>query len=773
MVDYVQKPPVEDDIRHDDFDYDPSIEPKSAKAWLNLLLESEKAFERWNDHCDNIDKIYASLERLAQPARDKEFQMLWANIEVIKPAIFARPPNPVVVPKFKDRRPVYQSASEILERAVTVAFDQVHIAEFMKQIRDDLAIIGRGVAWCRYESGKGNGYYDHEKVCIDFKHRRDFLHSVSRCWYEVTWVAAASYLTRAEARERFRKHSGDCYQDAEYKVDKESKEVGGADDRERAKFWEIWHKGERRVVWVAQGCEDILDDADPHLDLQDFFPCPCPAYGTLQRGSLIPVPDSLQYKDQLDEINMLTGRIHALSDSLEAKGFYPSGGGELAEAIERAVKIKTPGEVLVPINNWAAFGGSKEVIIWLPIAEVAGVIKEVVTLRKEVINDVYQITGLSDIMRGETDARETLGAQNLKAQFGSSRIKDKQMEMVRIARDLVSISCDIICSKFDDETIIGMSQTQVPSKEIQQFQVQQLQEQIQQIMAQGQSPQFQQMRQQNPQQLQQMAQQAQQQVNQLQEQIEELTNKPNLDQVLTFLRDNRAKCFVLDIETDSTIIIDEKAEKEARTEFTGVLGTVLPQLSQMIATEPATADFCGQILKFITAPFRAGRQLDGAIDDLAELMKDKGDRPRGDDPQTAAAKDTNKTAIQIEQIKQQTEKQKNDAMNQLKAQELAMKDQHEKMKIASQEKMKLADIMAKQKDDEAKAQQQNQKAMHDREKHQADMIGKQADMQMDQQKLAIAQQSAQMKQADMAARGQERQAAQQFKQQQAAQRPPI
>ena len=101
----------------------------------------------------------------------------------------------------------------------------------------------RGVAWCRYESGKGDGTYDHEKVCIDFKGRRDFLHSISRNWREVSWVAAASYLTRGEARKRFHKHSGDAYQEAEYKVDKESAEVGGADNRERAKFWEIWHKG--------------------------------------------------------------------------------------------------------------------------------------------------------------------------------------------------------------------------------------------------------------------------------------------------------------------------------------------------------------------------------------------------------------------------------------------------------------------------------------------------------------------------------------------------
>ena len=129
----------------------------------------------------------------------------------------------------------------------------------VKQIRDDLVMTNRGVAWCRHESGK-KGYYDHEKVCIDFKHRRDFLHSVSRCWYEVAWVAAASYLTRSEARERFAKYSGDCYQDAEYRADKESKEVGGADDRSVPNSGRFGTRPSV-VVWVAQGCEDILTKA--------------------------------------------------------------------------------------------------------------------------------------------------------------------------------------------------------------------------------------------------------------------------------------------------------------------------------------------------------------------------------------------------------------------------------------------------------------------------------------------------------------------------------
>ena len=319
--------PADDDVRHDDLEFDPALEPKSAKAWLNLLEESEKAFDDWNDHCDNIDKRYANLERLTSKARAREFQMFWANTEVIKPSIYAKPPVPVVVPKFKDRRPVYQAASELLERCCVVSFDLAHINELMLQVRDDVVLYGRGVPWCRYEK-KGEGYYAYEKVCVDHKGRRDFLHSLSRCWYEVEWVAAASYLTRAQARDRFKKYSGYAYQDAEYKVDRDAKEIGGTDNRERAKFWEIWHKGEQRVVWVAKGCEDILDEDEPHLELQDFFPCPCPAYGTVQPGSLIPVPEVLQYEDQLDEINELTGRIHALSAALTVKGFYPGGGGE-------------------------------------------------------------------------------------------------------------------------------------------------------------------------------------------------------------------------------------------------------------------------------------------------------------------------------------------------------------------------------------------------------------------------------------------------------------
>ena len=771
-------PPADDDVRHDDLEFDVRLEPDKADAWLNLLRESEKAFEDWNDHCDKIDKRYANLDRLSAASRDREFQMLWANIEVIGPSIYAKPPAPVVVPKWKDRRPVPQAASEVLERCVTASFDLCHINDLMLLVRNDVALYGRGVAWCRYE--EKDEHHDYECVCVDFKQRRDFLHTVARNWFEVTWVAAASYLTRSEARERFSPFSGSCYQDAEYKVDRDAKEVGGMDSRERAKFWEIWDKTNKRVVWVAEGCEDILDEDDPHLECQDFFPCPKPAYGTLQRGSLVPVPDVLQYKDQLDEINLLTAKIHALSNVLEAKGFYPGGGTELADAINTALSINTPGRVLIPIGNWAAFGGTKEVIVWMPIAEIAQTITQCLALRKEIVQDIYQVTGLADIMRGSTDPQETLGAQQIKTQYGSSRIRDKQQEMVRIARDLVNIAAEIITEKFSEKTIIAMSQTELPSKAQVENQARVMAQQIGQ--QQMQLAQAQQQMSQPPQpgtppppsddqdpkkQMGPMLGQAQAMIDQGKRTLESLRTQPTFDQVMTLFRDSRIKAFTLDIETDSTIQVDENTEKQRRAEFTAVLAQLLPQLTQMITAEPQTAAFCGEVLKFTVAPYRAGRSLDRAIDDLAAIMQGKAQQPRGDDPTTIQAR----TAKEIEQLKIAHMKEKDQLDAKLKTQEMQMRDSHERAKIASNEKLKLIDMRGKAQDDQAKAQHTELKAMADREKHQADMMKSQSDLQAAAQKIDLAKQAAQVKQGDMAARANERQAMQQFKMSQ-PQRPP-
>jgi len=751
------------DLRLDDIEYDPEANPiRSAKAWLNLLEESKTAFEKYNSHCDRIEQRYASLMRLSDNTRDRQFQMFWANMETIKPEVYARPPVPVVTPKFKDRRRVPESASEFLERCCVVAFDLTRIDDLLKLVRNDLAMIDRGIVWSRYEGkrdkgGKKTGYRT-ERVCFDYKHRLDFLHGLARNWREVPWVAGAAYLTRKEARKRFKKFSGDEYQSADYKVDRDSKEVGGSDGRERAKFWEIWDKTSERVIWVAEGCENILDEDDPHVDFTNFFPCPMPAYGTCQPGSLVPVPDVLQYQDQLDEIDLLTGRIHALSDALEVKGFYPAGTSEIAEAVQAAIAHNTPNRILVPISNWAAFGGTKDVIIWLPIDVVANTITQCVMLRKQIIDDIYQIVGLSDIMRGSTDPEETLGAQELKIQSGSVRIRDKQQEIVRLARDLVEATSDIITDKFDPVTMIEMSQTHLQTEQMHARKIGELQGQLQQIeqmKQQAQTPQGQQYLQQNPDAMQQV-QTAEQQ---LQHQLQQVQQAPSLEQVLEFISNNRSRSFVLDIETDSTIQLNEEAEKKSRGEFLGMLSNLLPQLSAMISAEPATAEFCGELLKFSVAPFRAGRSLDGAIDALVEQMKEKATMPQGDDPTTAS----NKVMLQIEQMKDATAQAKIKADADLRNKEIAQKDAHKRLELNNELQIERMRVQAKGGDPMAKMAEINAKAVAARQEHAMDMAESQQKLALGQQKIVASETAAQQKLAQNAQLHADRRQQQAFK----------
>jgi hypothetical protein len=302
----------------------------------------------------------------------------------------------------------------------------------------------------------------------------------------------------------------------------------------------------------------------------------------------------------------------------------------------------------------------------MPIVEIAQTITNIVELRKQIIDDIYQITGLSDIMRGATDARETLGAQQLKTQYGSTRIRDKQQELVRIAKDLVGISSEIITEVFDEETMIAMSQTQIPTLKMQEKQIADIQQQMlmqrQQLEQVKKDPRYLQAIQQNPEAAQQLDTEAQRALDAGQDAINSIVEKPNTEQVFRFLKDNRAKAFSLDIETDSTIMIDENGEKERRGEFIGVLSQMLGQIGQMVTATPESAEFCGELLKFAVAPFRAGRTLNGAIDQLIELMKAQQGKQQGDDPVTAQ----NKTALQIEQLKDATNKEKIQAESQLK-----------------------------------------------------------------------------------------------------------
>jgi hypothetical protein len=610
---------------------------KDYTYWKREIERAEKYFGNsfWTK-ADKLYKLYAKQQE--ETDGKKKFAMLWANTEVLKPSVYARPPLPQVSRRYKDADPVGRVAAELLERASSFEFERMNIDSALRATRDDLLLPGRGVAWLRYEADIETDPVSgmetvkaHRAVC-DYIHYRQFLHGPARRWEEVPWVAKIAYMTDEEGKKRF----GESWTNVQ--LDNKADSVSDSDSvrdpaLENAQFakatvYEIWCKTKRKTIFIAKSCDHVLAEEEPLIDFEGFFPCPKPVYATLTNNSLLPTPDYKYYQDQAEEIDHLTDRIDKLMDTLKLVGFYPAGAeGDVSSAIEKALSPNTQNQ-MIPVASWAAFSerGGGNSIVWLPIKDVAETIRACVELRNQIIQDTYQITGISDILRGQSEASETATAQSIKAQWGSVRIRDRQQEMARLARDITRMTCEIIAEHFDPEYLLQMAN--MPRPEMPQMPP----------MPEPPPPPPQTGDPQQDQQAMMAYQQAQQQAQAMQQQAQAAmqaaqAENQKIDQALALLRDEKLRGFRIDIETDSTIQPDEDAEKQRRTEFVTAIGGLLQQAVPMVMQVPELAPMVGETLLFTARGFRAGRQLEEEIEKAMKAVQERLTQQMSQQPQ--------------------------------------------------------------------------------------------------------------------------------------------
>lgn len=584
-----------------------------VRRWLAEIHEAESGkVAEWNERCGKIEKRY--LDESDRPENDRRYSLLWANIETLKPAVYSRQPQPVVATRHRDRDPVARMAAEVLERCLAYSADAYDEQSRMLDARDEYLLYARATLWVRYVArfGPDGESIASEEVVCDFVNRQDWLTNKARTWQEVRWISRRVYMSRDELVARFGKEIGQRVT-LDHKVSDATPIDGMPQDfYAKATVYEIWDKPSRRALWLAKGYkEDFLDKRDDPLGLRDFFPCPMPAYGTKTPSSLIPKPDYLLYQDQASEVDLLTRRIGLMADALKVRGMYA---GDEKDDIARLVKADD--NQLIPIQSWAVLadkGGINKVIEWFPIDMVAAVLKGCIETRRQIIEDVYQITGISDIVRGSSEPSETATAQQIKTQWGSLRIRDRQAELQRLARDVIRIKGEIIAERFGQNTLAAMSGIKLMTEREKQFaqaEMRVAQQQhaamLQQAQAMGQEP--------PP-------------APEPDPETAELLEKPTWDQVIELLRSDPQRRFVIDIETDSTIAADEAEEKERRTEFVGAVSSFIAQAGPVVQVAPELADMMGKMLMFGVRGFHAGRELEDSIERGMEMLAQRAMQP--------------------------------------------------------------------------------------------------------------------------------------------------
>jgi flagellar biosynthesis GTPase FlhF len=364
------------------------------------------------------------------------------------------------------------------------------------------------------------------------------------------------YLSEDEGVERF----GDVFKQVpteNQSYDTKEKETPKDALKNKAEVYEIWDKAARKVYWLGKGYPELLDEKDDPLELPDFFPCPKPLYSTTTTGSLIPVPDYCEYQDQAEELDQLTQRISMLTQALKVVGVF---NGEYT-SIHRLLNEGFDND-MIAVDAWAAFaekGGMKGAMEFLPIENIIKVLQGLYESRELTKQSIYELTGISDIIRGATKASETLGAQQLKANYGGLRLKENQKAVAQFATDLLRMKAHIISKFFSDETIVEMSGIQFTP------------------------------------------------------------DAQYLPQALELLR-SQLKTFRISVESDSLAQLDDGKEKAERMEFLSATGAYLKEALPIIQQSPQAGPLLGEMLLFGVRGFNVGASIESQFEQAIENM---------------------------------------------------------------------------------------------------------------------------------------------------------
>lgn len=679
-------------------------EAKKAKRWVQEIKFYETKTQQWEEKSKKILRRYKD-SRTPREQKVPRFNILWSNIQTLMPAMYSRTPKPDIERRFRDKDELGRYSSMVLERSITYFINE----EFDNAVRQavfDRLLPGRGTVWVRYEphfkdpavdeneevsnegeeitdnveaydkSADDQEEVDNEDICWDYVHWQDFGHTFGRTWEEVSAIWRKVYLTREELIARFGEEVGKevvlDYSPHDLK-DNKYDEV-----EKKATIYEIWDKSDKKALWVHKDHHrGPLDEKDDPLELTDFFPCPRPMYATLANDDMIPVPDYQEYQDQAAELDEITSRIGAITKCVKVVGVYDAS----AQGVERMLAEGVENQLL-PVAQWALFGekgGLKGVVDYMPLDEVLKALLALYEARDKVKADLYEITGIADIIRGDSEAQETAAAQKIKSQFATLRLSANQDDVKRFVRDLVKIGTEIIAYHFGIDTIKKICGVQLLTRQEKQI----IQTRMQMLQQQGQSSQLPPL----PPELQKLD----------AEETQELLQNPTWEEVEQLLHEQVTLSYRIDIETDSTIKMDQDADRDARVQFLEAVGSFLQQAVQV--QNPDLEPLLAKMLMFGVRGFKVGKELESAFEvAIAKLEKDSQDpSKKKPDPEMQKIQGEQQLAqakmqadMQLEQFKAQMEDKRLQMQAQVDAHQGQVDAEVEKNKVALNGQLEMA-----------------------------------------------------------------------------------
>ena len=636
--------------------------------WDTELQASFDATKKWHKQGNKTVKRFLDNRGAGE---DDWFRLnlFHSNITTMRSMLFGKLPEIDVARTDEDfnddqARVAAIMLKRILQNDIGTPNDQY--SDTLRMCLDDRLIPGLGVARVRYEMDSevrqvaaqmtiegqvlASGYEEEilkdERAPIDYVHWRDFAWSPCRTWAEVRWVAFKTYMTREQLIERFGDKLGKQIPLTQTQSTKNNEEWKEKDDPQkdawsRAEIWEIWNKEDKKLYWWCKEMPTILDTKPDPLGLTGFFPIPKPMVSNITTTAYMPIPDFVMAQDLYNEIDKLETRIALVTEAVKVVGVYDKS----ADGVKRMMTEGVEND-LIPVDNWAMFaekGGLRGMIDWMPYETIAGVIRQLTDRRNDAKALLFEITGMSDVMRGSQAAGGAVTATEraLEARFASVRIQALQDEFANYATDLIRLRAEVISKHFDPQTIIEQSNIEkTPDAAL--------------AMA-G---------------------------------VELIKNTPRL-------------VWRIQVKPESVAMVDYASLKQDRTEFINGLAVFLQSAAPLVEQDPSATPFLLEMLKWTLAGFKGSENIEGVLDQAIQQMQQNAGQQQGEQgpsPEELKAQmeqQKSQSQQQLEQLKFNNEMQLTQAkMNadmqelqnemKLRAQELQMETQQDVIKERAQ-----------------------------------------------------------------------------------------
>jgi hypothetical protein len=322
------------------------------------------------------------------------------------------------------------------------------------------------------------------------------------------------------------------------------------------------------VLFVAPDAPDdraILKRTPAPIRFRNFFPCPRPLLATTTSDSLIPTPDYAQYQDQAQELNALTARIDKLQKALKLAGLYPAESKEIAKLID-ADEGK-----MIAVEQWAMHaedGGVRGLIEWFPVEQIITVLRELYAQRDAAKQNLFEISGIADVMRGVANPNETLGAQQIKQRWSGTRLRKRQKDVQRLAGEIFQLKAEAIAEVFQFSTILEMAGVDS--------------EMLANYVPAGTDP------------------------------------RAMLREVERLLRADAVRTFQIRVAPDSTLEPDLQAEQAGRAQVIQAVSTIMQQGAALASQGPEGAKLVGELIMFALRPFKDFDALEETVTQATE-----------------------------------------------------------------------------------------------------------------------------------------------------------